>query len=221
LRIRNFTPALAEVFHVRASDRGRPITDIATPLSYADLESDVKKVLRSLSMIEHEVSVARDGAAFVMRIRPYRTLNDVIAGAVITFVDISERKRYEEEQARLAAIVDSSDDAIISRDLNGIIVTWNRGAERLFGYTAEEAVGKPITMLYPPDRLDEASGILARIRRGERIDHYETIRRRKDGGLVDISLTCRQSRMLKAESSARQKSPRTSPNAGTATTCGL
>jgi len=189
LRIRNFTPAMAEVFHVRAGDRGRPITEIATPLSYADLESDVKKVLRSLSMIEHEVSVARDGATFLMRIRPYRTLNDVIAGAVITFVDITELKRYEEERARLAAIVDSSNDAIISKDLNGIIVTWNRGAERLFGYTAEDVVGKPITILYPPDRLDEASGILARIRRGERIDHYETIRRRKDGGSVDISLT--------------------------------
>jgi two-component system CheB/CheR fusion protein len=189
LRIRNFTPALAEVFHVRAGDRGRPITDIATLLSYADLESDVKKVLRSLSMIEHEVSVARHGATFVMRIRPYRTVNDVIAGAVITFVDISERKRYEEERAQLAAIVDSSNDAIISKDLNGIIVTWNRGAERLFGYTAEEVVGKPITMLYSPDRFDEASGILARIRRGERIDHYETIRRRKDGSSVDISLT--------------------------------
>src|ERR1700722_7762650 len=90
---------------------------------------------------------------------------------------------------RLAAIVESSDDAIISKDLNGIIQTWNRGAERVFGYTAEEAVGKPVTILLPPERIDEGPGILARIRRGERIDHYETVRRRKDGCLIDISLT--------------------------------
>ena len=77
---------------------------------------------------------------------------------------------------RLAAIVESSDDAIISKDLNGVIQTWNRGAERAFGYTAEEAVGKPVTILIPPDRIDEEPGILARIRRGERIDHYETVR---------------------------------------------
>jgi two-component system, chemotaxis family, CheB/CheR fusion protein len=189
LRIRNFTPALSEIFHVRAGDRGRPITDIATRLSYDDLERDAKQVLRSLSMIEHEVAVAQDGAAFLMRIRPYRTVNGVISGVVITFVDISERKRYEEERARLAAIVDSSNDAIISNDLNGIIGSWNLAAEQLFRYTADEVVGKPITILYPPDRLDEASEILDRVRRGERVDHYETVRRRKDGSLVDVSLT--------------------------------
>ena len=89
----------------------------------------------------------------------------------------------------LAAIVESSDDAIISKDLNGIIQTWNRGAERVFGYTADEVIGKPVTILMPADRLDEEPGILARIRRGERIDHYETVRQRKDGSLIDISLT--------------------------------
>lgn len=92
-------------------------------------------------------------------------------------------------QARLAAIVESSDDAIISKDLNGVIMTWNGGAERIFGYTAAEAIGQPVTMLIPVDRHDEEPGILARIRRGERIDHYHTIRRRKDGALIDISLS--------------------------------
>lgn len=90
---------------------------------------------------------------------------------------------------RLAAIVESSDDAIIFKDLNGIIKTWNKGAEQIFGYTADEAVGKPVTILIPEDHLDEEPGILARIRRGERVDHYETIRRRKDGRLIHISLT--------------------------------
>ncbi|MGY2906533.1 PAS domain S-box-containing protein [Bradyrhizobium sp. URHC0002] len=99
------------------------------------------------------------------------------------------RSAAEERAQQLVSIVESSDDAIISKDLNGIIRTWNPGAERLFGYTAGEAVGKPVTMLFPPGREDEEPGILARIRRGERMQHYETIRRRKDGSLLDISLT--------------------------------
>lgn len=96
---------------------------------------------------------------------------------------------FDEAAHWLAAIVESSDDAILSKDLNGVITSWNRGAQRIFGYTPEEAVGQPVTMLMPPDRVNEEAGILARIRRGERVDHYETVRRRKDGTLLDISLT--------------------------------
>jgi len=92
-------------------------------------------------------------------------------------------------EALIAAIVDSSDDAIVSKDLNGTIMTWNQGAERLFGYTAREAIGKPITMLAFPDRMDEMSSILGRIKNGERIEHYETVRKAKDGRRIDISLT--------------------------------
>ena len=90
---------------------------------------------------------------------------------------------------RIAAIVESSDDAIISKDLNGTIATWNRGAERIFGYVAEEVIGKPITILIPPDRHQEETEIIEHIRRGERVEHYETVRMRKDGSRVDISLT--------------------------------
>ncbi len=89
----------------------------------------------------------------------------------------------------LSAIVDSSDDAIISKDLNGVITSWNNSAERMFGYTASEAVGQRITMLIPSDRLDEEPKILERLRHGERMDHFETIRMRKDGSRLDISLT--------------------------------
>ncbi len=96
---------------------------------------------------------------------------------------------FEAAAQRLAAIVESSDDAILSKDLDGTIESWNRGAERLFGYTADEAIGQPVTLLIPPDRLAEEPGILERIRRGERVAHYETVRRRKDGTLVDISLS--------------------------------
>jgi len=94
-----------------------------------------------------------------------------------------------ETQQFLAAIVESSDDAILSKNLDGIITSWNRGCERIFGYNAEEAIGRSITMLIPQDRQDEEPMILARLRRGEKIDHYETVRRRKDGGLIDVSLT--------------------------------
>ena len=89
----------------------------------------------------------------------------------------------------LAAIVDSSDDAIVSKSLEGVITSWNTGAERLFGYTAKEAIGQPITMIIPRDRLNEEKSILARLRKGERIEHFDTTRMRKDGSLVDISLT--------------------------------
>ena len=88
-----------------------------------------------------------------------------------------------------AAIIESSDDAILSKDLNGVITSWNRGAHRLFGYAAEEAVGRPVTILIPPDRHNEEPMMLDRIWRGERIEHYETVRQRKDGSLVDISMT--------------------------------
>ena len=103
--------------------------------------------------------------------------------------DVTERKRAEAASATLAAIVESSDDAIISKSLDGVITSWNKSAERMFGYTAAEAVGQPITMLIPPDRLDEEPRILERLKRGERVDHFETIRVRKDGSRLDISLT--------------------------------
>jgi len=103
--------------------------------------------------------------------------------------DVTERKVAELAMARLAAIVESSDDAIIAIDLDGVIDSWNQGAERLYGYTAREAVGRPIATLIPPERSGEEKNLLERLRRGERIENFETVRRRKDGTLVDVSLT--------------------------------
>ena len=120
---------------------------------------------------------------------PLRDADGRIVGGINMLMDITERKRDEDVKAKLAAIVESSDDAIVSKNLNGIITSWNRGAERIFGYTAQEAIGQPVTMLMPPDRVNEEPSILMRVRRGEKIDHYETIRRRKDGTLLDVSLT--------------------------------
>ncbi len=87
------------------------------------------------------------------------------------------------------AIVDSSDDAIVSKNLQSIVTSWNKGAERVFGYTAEEMIGESIVKLFPPDRLEEETHILARLQRGERVDHFETLRRHKNGKLIDVSLT--------------------------------
>jgi PAS domain S-box-containing protein len=112
-----------------------------------------------------------------------------VIGGINMLVDITERKQAEESKSRLAAIVESSDDAIISKGLDGVISSWNAGAERLFGYTAAEAIGQPITMLIPPDRLEEEPKIIERLKRGERVDHFETQRVRKDGSLLDVSLT--------------------------------
>lgn len=112
-----------------------------------------------------------------------------IVGGINMLLDITERKKVEESRAYLGAIVESSDDAIIGKDLNGIITSWNKSAERLFGYTAQEAIGRRITMLIPADRLGEEPEILARLKRGERLDHFETVRVHKDGSLLELSLT--------------------------------
>ncbi len=103
--------------------------------------------------------------------------------------DLTKERRAAETQQRLAAIVESSDDAIISKDLNGVVQSWNRGAESLFGYTANEMVGQHISKIAPPEVVDEIPAILARLRSGERVDHYETKRRTKDGRILTVSLT--------------------------------
>jgi two-component system CheB/CheR fusion protein len=141
---------------------------------------------------DREVLIERpDGSRVIVivNIRPLKNERGEVTGAVNCFYDISERKIAEQAMARLAAIVECSDDAIVGKDLNGIIETWNRGAERLFGYTAQEAVGQSVTLLIPPDRIEEEPAILKRIRRGEHIEHYESVRRRKDGRLLNVSLT--------------------------------
>ena len=125
--------------------------------------------------------------------------HDEYLGHVGFSLDVTQRNQTAETHARLAALVESSDDAIVSKDLNGVITSWNAGAQRLFGYTAEEAMGQPVTLLIPPERFDEEPGVLARIRRGEKVDHYETVRRRKDGTLIDVSLTVSPIRNYRGE----------------------
>jgi PAS domain S-box-containing protein len=142
---------------------------------------------RIVGLANHTLLIARDGTE-----RPIDSaalLGDGVAGAVLVFRDVTERWRAERERARLAAIVESSEDAIVSKSLDGVIRTWNAGAQRLFGYTPEEAVGKSITLIIPPERLGEEQDILARLRCGERIEHFETVRVTNDGRRIDISLS--------------------------------
>ena len=163
---------------------GRPMSLGQCPMAIALKE---RREIRGM-----EAVAERPDGSFVHFV-PYPTplydASGTLIGAVNMLIDISDRKRADMQAQRLAAIVESSDDAIVSKDLNGIITSWNHGAERLFGYTAEEVIGKPITMLIPPDRMGEEPEIIGRVRRGERVDHYDTVRRRKDGSLIDISLT--------------------------------
>lgn len=120
---------------------------------------------------------------------PLRDSSGAITAYGTVTRNLTENKLAEQQLRYLASIVESSDDAIISKNLDGVITSWNKGAERVFGYTAEEAIGQPITLLIPENRRNEEVDILSRIRRGERIDHFETVRQRKHGSFIDISLT--------------------------------
>src|SRR5262249_36231441 len=129
----------------------------------------------------------KDGAEFPVEISlsPIETADGILVASAIR--DITERKLAEESRLRLATIVESSEDAIISKNLDGFIVSWNRGAQRIYGHTEEEAVGMPITILVPLELLDEEDKVLERVRAGERIDHYETVRVTKEGKRIDVS----------------------------------
>jgi PAS domain S-box-containing protein len=117
------------------------------------------------------------------------TVTALNAAVDLMLVEIDFRREAQIALGQLASVAETSEDAIITKDLDGIITSWNKGAERIFGYEADEMIGKPINLLIPPDRPDEEPSILARLRKGQRIEHYETVRRRKDGELIDISLS--------------------------------
>ena len=189
LRIRRFTPAISDLFNVRQGDEGRPIADFASRLADDELAASAKAVLRDLRSIEREVETTDRACTFLLRIKPYRSLNNVIDGVSVTYVDISERKALDAACARLAAMVDSSDDAIISLDLDGFVTTWNRGAQSIYGYTADEIVGAPMSLLLADDQADEWPSYLARLRKGESISNFDISRTTKDHRSIDVSLT--------------------------------
>ena len=173
---------LPAVFHVINEQTRQPVED------------PVEKVLRLgtvVGLANHTILVAKDGREIPIDDSgaPIRQDDGTVHGAVLVFRDFTEQKRVQKSLARLAAIVESSDDAIISKDLNGVIQTWNAGAEYLFGYRAEEVIGQPILILLPPERIQEEEQILASVLTGTRVERLETVRVAKDGRRIDVSVT--------------------------------
>jgi PAS domain S-box-containing protein len=171
-----------EVFRILSEPAGDP------------MESPVTRVLRDgafTSFDDRTVLVSRDGTQTLVHdsAAPIRDESGGIRGTVLVFRDATPRRRAEATSRLLASIVESSDDAIISATLEGTVISWNRGAEGIFGYSAAEMIGAPLSIISGPDRLDEMYGILRRIGRGERIEELRTVRRARDGSLVNVSLT--------------------------------
>jgi len=194
-----FTNAVAEsLLRCPASEMaGKPLDQvfrITDELTGARLEPPLLRILQDgaiTGLAEHTMLIARDGTQIPIddSAAPIRSEDGTIHGIVLVFRDISARRQAEQERRLTASIVDSSDDAIISKDLNGIITSWNRGAERMFGYSAAEIVGRPVSITYASDPEGEIVHVLGRIRRGERIDHFDTVRKTKSGELVNVSVT--------------------------------
>jgi PAS domain S-box-containing protein len=178
---------------------GRPNRVIIPPDRFSEEDDVIRRVLRGEGVQALEtVRVRKDGTRVEVSLTasPVRRADGEIIGISKISRDITARKHYDqiadatlEASRRLATIIETSDDAIVSKNLDGIVQSWNPAAVRMFGYTAEEAIGQSIRIIIPEDRQDEETEVLARLRRGEKVDHYETVRRRKDGTSVPISLT--------------------------------
>ncbi len=189
LCIRRFTPRVQDIFRIREGDEGRPISDLVTHLADNRLELDLQQVLRTLIPIEREVAMADSAMSYLMQVRPYRDLNNVVDGVAVTFIDISERKKHERARALLASIIESSQDAIISHDLEGIITSWNAGAEQLYGYSALEAIGRSMAMLLGKDLPDDWPQVVATLEKGQQVAHFDSSRTAKDGRPISVSIT--------------------------------
>ena len=192
LRYRFISEAYAQLLDRRRDDIiGKTIEETLGVEGYATLRPHIGKVLRGETVeFECDLNFPKAGKRrLAIAYRPELDAKGKAGGWIASLLDVTEQRFAEQARQRLVSIVESTDDAIISKDLDGVIVSWNPGAQLLFGYAAEEVIGKPITILIPADLQAEEPKILERIRRGERIEHYETIRRRKDGRLVDVSLT--------------------------------
>ena len=187
LCITRYTPTAVQLFTLIASDIGRPLADLSTRLDYPDLSGDAQRVLEKLVPVEREVGLP-DGKWFLARLLPYRTIEDQIAGVVASFIDITERKQAEEVRLWLSAVVASSMDAIISFSMDQTILSWNAGAERIFGYTAAEAIGKPFALL-AVGHNHEQEQVFSHLREARPVTNLEAVRRRKDGTEIQVALS--------------------------------
>ena len=171
---------------------GKNISMLMPPELVADMHKILERVRRGEKVDHYETKRRHKNGQLVdvsLTVSPIRDAEGEIIGASKVGRDITGARQAEILKERLAAIVDSSDDIIVSKTLEGVITSWNKGAERILGYTADEVIGKHVSMLMPPERVDDMYKILERIGRGEKVDHYETRRRRKDGRIIDVSLT--------------------------------
>ncbi len=192
LRIMRFTPAVMQVINLIPTDVGRPVGHIISNLlGYDHLVEDIKEVLDSLKPKDIEVQT-KEEVWYLMRIRPYRTLENVIAGAVITFTEITEMKRAKlkesETMRHLTAVVKDSSDAITLQDMEGHILAWNPKAEKIYGWSEDEALAMNIRSLVPEDRKEEELATLKKLSRAEVLEPYHTQRLTKDGRVVDVWL---------------------------------
>jgi len=195
LRIQRFTPTVTQVINLILTDVGRPVSHIVSNLvGYDRLAADVREVLDTLVPKEVEVQT-QTGTWYLLRIRPYRTLENVIEGAVITFTEITEIKkaqaalRESEDLRRLAVVVRDAHDAIAVQDLEGRILAWNPGAERMYGWSEAEALAMNIRDLIPKSRQEETLAMLRKLSRAEVIEPYRMPRITKDGRIVEVWLT--------------------------------
>src|SRR5262249_38290939 len=187
LRIKRFTEASTEVFRLIESDVGRPISDIAQRLD-TDLADDLKEVLRSLLPRERQGPVRDHSASYLMRILPYRSVDNVIDGLVVTFLDVTHVNRAREQQDRLASIVESSQDAIVGRTLEGTITTWNDAAAEMFGYSEKEAVGQHVGIIASEDAREEMERTHQALEQGRSVAPFEAVRRTRDGRRLTVSV---------------------------------
>jgi len=187
-RIKRFTPAMTQLLSLLPTDLKRPLADFARKFTDRRLLADAESVLETLTPREAEVRT-ESGRSYLRKILPYRTEEDRIEGVVITFTDLTERRKAEQARAELAAIVESSDVAIVGETLDGNITSWNRGAQEMYGYTAKEAVGRSIDIIVPPELQDQTKAALQQIGRGETLQQFETVRVTKDGVRLDVLLT--------------------------------
>jgi two-component system, chemotaxis family, CheB/CheR fusion protein len=189
LHIQKFSPATKGLFRVIESDIGRPITDIAVTFADDALLDHVQEVLQTLEPREQQVHRADGDLWYIRRIRPYRSFENTIDGVVITFVDITELKRAQARIAYLAAIVESSQEAIIGQSLDGTITSWNAGAEQLFGYSHAEAIGRSYALLMTKEEMVGMARLQDRLRRGDHVEAFEARRMSKTGTALTVFLT--------------------------------